>query len=257
MRTVIASAAVFAFAATVFACSGSADDAANPTDQGTEQDIKSAKNALQGSWKIEAASENLTSDLSYDFDANGTFSRQVRKVLNGLFLPGHEPTETQSGTYTVDTVKKQVTLHIDSPNETEETYSYNVQPGKVLNGIFLPGHEPPPSHTVLSLTGVPAPMSHIAFPTLKYDLVGTVGAAEGESCGADVAIRKECAAGLTCVFPAGVPVSEHTPGVCKMVSQKGGECGDDVAIRKVCADGLTCVFPSGAPISEHTPGVCE
>jgi hypothetical protein len=210
MRTVIASAAVLAFAASVFACSGSASDEGDPTaDQGTEQDIKAAKNALAGSWKIETGSENLTSDLSYDFNANGTFSRTVRKILNGMFLPGHEPTTTETGTYTINASKKQVTLHV---NGLSETYSYDVQPGKVLNGIFLPGHAPPPSATVLSLTGVPAPMSNIAFPTLKYDLVGAVGkvgAAEGENCGGFAGIQ--CADGLVCKTSAACC---DIPGTC-------------------------------------------
>jgi hypothetical protein len=81
--------------------------------------------------------------------------------------------------------------------------------------------------------------------------------AAGKACGDDVAIRKKCAAGLTCVFPTSGPISEHTPGVCKAVSQRNGECGDDVAIQKVCAAGLTCVFPTTGPISEHTPGTCK
>src|SRR5262249_11765547 len=37
---------------------------------------------------------------------------------------------------------------------------------------------------------------------------------KGEACGSDVAIRKQCDEGLTCVGPTGSPVSEHTPGTC-------------------------------------------
>jgi hypothetical protein len=216
MRTLIASAAVLALATTVFACSGSANDDAAPADQGSEQDITSAKNALRGSWQIESASENLTSDLSYEFDANGTFSRKVRKILNGMFLPGHEPTEIQTGTYTVDAKKKQVALSVKSPSpsgpETLETFNYDVQLGKILNGVFVPGHEPPPSHTTLSLTRVAPPMSNIAFPTLKYDLVGEVGkvgAAEGENCGGFAGLP--CADGLVCKAAASCC---DMPGVC-------------------------------------------
>ena len=79
----------------------------------------------------------------------------------------------------------------------------------------------------------------------------------GKACGDDVAIRKKCAKGLTCVYPTSGPISEHTPGICKAVSHAGGLCGDDVAIQKVCAAGLTCVFPTSGPISEHTPGTCQ
>jgi len=79
----------------------------------------------------------------------------------------------------------------------------------------------------------------------------------GKACGDDVAIHKKCGAGLKCVFPTTGPISEHTAGVCKAVSQLNGACGNDVAIQKVCADGLTCVFPTTGPISEHTAGTCK
>jgi hypothetical protein len=79
----------------------------------------------------------------------------------------------------------------------------------------------------------------------------------GEACGSDVAIRKECAAGLTCVLPTSGPISEHTAGTCKHLSQKHGPCGDDVAVQAVCDTGLTCLFPTSGPISEHTAGSCE
>jgi hypothetical protein len=81
-------------------------------------------------------------------------------------------------------------------------------------------------------------------------------AQRGEACGSDVAIRRECDKGLTCVFPEDGPISEHTPGVCLPAAGEGEACGSDVAIQKWCTDGLECVFPDGPPVSEHTPGVC-
>jgi hypothetical protein len=41
------------------------------------------------------------------------------------------------------------------------------------------------------------------------------GSPEGGECGDDVAIQKKCAAGLVCAPNPKVPVSEHTPGICK------------------------------------------
>jgi hypothetical protein len=211
MRTIAAFATVLSLSAAVFACSGgSAQDGSGSPAQGPEQDVTNAKNGIVGSWQVEDASKNLGPNLSYEFRSDGSFTRQARKVLNGLFLPGHEPTQTESGTYTVDIDKKQVTLDVTSPRTYSETLAYAVQPGRVLNGIFLPGHEPPPSNTVLSLTGVPAPLSHIAFPTIKYDLVITTpGRGEGESCGGLAGLK--CQDGLVCEGTMCCDV----PGVCK------------------------------------------
>jgi hypothetical protein len=53
---------------------------------------------------------------------------------------------------------------------------------------------------------------------------------EGGICGDDVAIQKKCSAGLTCVLPAGGPISEHTAGKCEKVVSLAGEWGADGAI---------------------------
>jgi len=70
---------------------------------------------------------------------------------------------------------------------------------------------------------------------------------EGGPCGDDVAIRKTCAPGLTCVFPTSGPISEHRAGTCKAPSPTcGGEaCGDGT---RCCNDkcqpaGLACHPP--------------
>lgn len=215
MRTIIAFATIVALTATVFACSSSQDDsnANDHADQGTEQDIVSTKNQLQGSWKIDAAAANLSPDVSYEFNANGSFSREVNKVLNGVFLPGApRPTEHQAGKYTVDASKHLVTLHISTPHVLTETLSYAYSGARVLNGVFLPGHEPS-THPTLTLTqGVPClpgtACSHIAFPAIKYNQTASVGG-EGSTCGGFVGLP--CAAGFVCKAAA---TCCDMPGVC-------------------------------------------
>jgi hypothetical protein len=200
MRIVTAFAAVLALTTGIVACAAntSSDDsnaAGNNVDTGPEQDIVTTRNQLQGSWTIDDASKEYSSIQSYEFNANGTFSREVNKILNGVLKPGAPlPTEHQTGRYTVDTAKHEVTLDIKSPRESSETFVYSYAPGRVLNGVFLPGHEPS-THPTLTLTGVAAPGSHIAFPAIKYNQATALGA-EGSTCGGFVGLP--CGAGLAC-----------------------------------------------------------
>ena len=79
-------------------------------------------------------------------------------------------------------------------------------------------------------------------------------AAEGEACGDDVAIRKKCASGLTCVLPAGAPISEHTAGTCRKVVSLTGEWGADGAILTFDHDSARIEFGCGtASIDTITP----
>ena len=217
MRTIAAFASIAALTLTVFACTNSTEDTSNASDgnvdQGNEQDITSTKNQLQGSWKIDAASKDESSVVSYEFNANGSFSREVNKVLNGVLVAGApRPTEHQAGKYTVDAAKHIVTLHISTPNEQTETLAYGITPGRVLNGVFLPGSEPN-THPKLNLTQqVPCEpgtaCSHIAFPTITYDQATAVGA-EGSTCGGFVGLP--CQAGLVCKLAASCC---DMPGTC-------------------------------------------
>ncbi len=203
MRTAFALVAV-ALATTVFACSSAPEDsdsaaADGNVDQGDEQDITSTKNQLKGSWDVSAASKDLTSVVSYEFNANGTFSREVNRILNGVLLPGSpRPTENQKGRYTINASKHLVTLHITSPREMTETLAYEYKPGRVLNGVFLPGHEPS-NRPTLTLTQQAAPRSHVAFPSIVYNQAVDVGG-DGATCGGFVGLP--CAPGYHCVAAA-------------------------------------------------------
>jgi hypothetical protein len=76
------------------------------------------------------------------------------------------------------------------------------------------------------------------------DAAGTCekDSAEGEVCGDDVAIQKKCAAGLTCVFAAGGPISEHQAGKCEKVAPITGEWGADSAIMSIGENGARIEF---------------
>lgn len=174
MRTLFAFAAVALFALPVVACTASTDDSSsdptNAVDQGDEQDITSAKSNLKGSWTISDGSKDLTQILAYEFRPNGEFTRDSWRVLNGVMINGGSGTMTtrDSGRYTINTKTSEITLHITSPIKSEETVKFEYTPGKILNGVFLPGHAPD-TRAHLTLTEQPAPRSHVAFPALKFD----------------------------------------------------------------------------------------
>src|SRR5947209_296558 len=117
------------------ACTSSTNEDSNSGDQGSEQDLTAAKTQLKGSWTISDASKALTSEVAYEFRPNGQFFRDGNRVLNGIFLPGAAPpVSRQSGTYTVNTVKHQITLHVTSSLEVTEVVNFEYTPGQVLNG---------------------------------------------------------------------------------------------------------------------------
>jgi hypothetical protein len=69
---------------------------------------------------------------------------------------------------------------------------------------------------------------------------------EGEICGEDVAIQRTCAKGLSCVFSAGGPISEHQPGTCVKVVAIDGNWGADTATMTITDGKATIEFGCGA-----------
>jgi len=269
----------------VAACSGASPESSDDSSSEDALSNASAATQLKGAWTLTSDNTSITSivlESSHKF-----FRKNDARIMNGMVVNGGS-FQREEGTWTVNASKHTITFHV---NGMDDTMSYTYTPAPVMNGMFLPGHEP---KAKLALQGIPAPHSHVAFPLNVYasadsfcfadadcseelsskiwtpaDAKGTAvckaNACEMDAglsqkhqpCGDDVAIQRHCAAGLTCVFPSSGPISEHTPGSCEEVSAAGGECGADVAIQKICAAGLTCVYPSTGPISEHTPGTCQ
>ena len=173
MRTLIGVAASALFAVSIGACSSASQDDGTPqgdaVDQGTEQDLTSARSELKGSWTIADGSKDLTSTVAYEFRPNGEFWRDDNRILNGVLVNGApRPVERTSGTYTINTSKHQLTLHVTSPIKATEVLSFEYTAGKILNGVFLPG-KAPDTRAKLTLTEQPAPMSHVAYPALDFD----------------------------------------------------------------------------------------
>ena len=173
MRTLTAFATALAVSLSIVACGASAQDdssADDNSDQGDEQDITAAKAQLKGSWTIDDSSSELSSTVAYDFRPNGEFFRDSNRVLNGVLVAGApQPVQRETGRYTVNARKHTLTLHVTSPTTYDETLSYVYTAGRILNGVFLPGKEPPAENATLTLTGIAAPGSHVAFPSIKYD----------------------------------------------------------------------------------------
>ncbi len=170
MRYLTAFASAFSLAFTVVAC-GSAQDADATQSAAVDQDMTAAKSELVGSWTITDASKDLTSSVAYELRPNGQFWRDDNRILNGVLVNGApRPVQRTTGHYTVDADKNTITFRVESPAEQKgvvEVLSYTFEAGKILNGVFLPGHEPD-TRAHLTLQGIPAKGSHVAFPAIVY-----------------------------------------------------------------------------------------
>jgi hypothetical protein len=77
---------------------------------------------------------------------------------------------------------------------------------------------------------------------------------EGGICGDDVAIRRTCASGLSCVTNASGHISEHTGGKCVKVATVDGNWGADSATMTITNGGANIEFGCGsASIDELVP----
>ena len=184
MRAISALAVALALSATVFACAATTDEpTADPAagEDSTEQDITSARKQLSGDWKNKDGSLD-----AFDFKADGTFVHDQFRVLNGVLVNGHGGGNTfgrDSGKYTTSTKHGTVTLHVTDGWHAGATqvYDFKYTAARILNGVFLPGHEP---SATLDLTAEPAPNERLAAPppTKHYAHVGSFCAAVGATC---------------------------------------------------------------------------
>jgi hypothetical protein len=239
MRTIAALATAVSLALTIAACAADASDDSNVpqgdnADQGNEQDITTAKSVLKGSWTISTDSKNMTSSVAYEFRPSGEFWRDDNRVLNGVMVKdAPPPVQRTSGTYVVNTTKKTITLHITSPINSTEVVSYDYKAGRVLNGMFLPGHEPD-TRASLTLTQQPAPMSHIAFPALVFKSADSW-------CTADTDCKDE-AKDKTWLDGAAAPAvscdTDNRVCIAAVNGPKANRCGNTT-----CGEGLVCCNP--------------
>ncbi len=262
-RNPVASLALAALAAAAVACSAASPDAG---DQAAEQDISAAATQIVGSWTIDASSAGLSSTVAYDFRPDGSFFRDSKRILNGIFLPGaRPPLKRESGTFTVSKSKGLVTLHIDSPAPATEVLAYVYTPAKILNGVCIT--DACAAHpATLALTEQPAPMSHVAFPTITYDHADSYCTSNAD-CGADAptcntdtsTCRTGCIDVIACVkgshwdstactcVPDEVPFC--APGALGSGSlQPGAAGGPDARANVACAAGysLCQIDPNGS-----------
>jgi hypothetical protein len=149
-----------------FACSGAA-----PGNEGAsnEDAVTSASDStkVQGAWILQ---NDVTSVKAIVLNPDHTFFRANARVLNGIFLADAGPGPTlqrETGTWSLCAAKGTMTFN---SSLGAETYSYKFTPVGVLNGIFLPGHEPKDklelNHTPECKEGFAC--SQIAFPTQVY-----------------------------------------------------------------------------------------
>jgi hypothetical protein len=141
------------------ACGG----AANGGDGASAEDdaVTSASDAskVKGAWTLQ---NNMTSIQAIVLNGDRTFFRANARILNGVMIGGGGSNlERETGTWSISATKHTLTFHT---GQGDEVYSYTYKQA-IMNGVFLPGHAP---KDTLEIQGIPAPMSHIAYPTLEY-----------------------------------------------------------------------------------------
>jgi hypothetical protein len=169
---------------------------------------------LLGSWKVADEAS------AFNFRPNGTYFRDEARILNGIFLGGR-PTTRVSGGVKFNAARKVMTLSDNT------SYRYEYKPGKIFNGVFLPGSEPA---ATLKLTrfydakpgqAVPA----IVFPTVEYRKVDSY-------CSADTDCATELADKTWTPRASGKAVCDVQKSACSIPQE---ECG-----RGTCGVGTVC-----------------
>jgi hypothetical protein len=228
------------------ACGGAPSDSSGSDDDAVTS--ASDEKNVQGVWTLQ---NDVTSIKAIVLNPDHTFFRANAKPLNGVFINGAGPGfDRETGTWSLSHSKHTITFNTDNG---PDVLSYTFTPAHVLNGVFLPGHEPKDK---LELRGIPAPGSQIAFPTQEY--------ARGESfCLA----TSDCDGERTHNFWQPVSADNAkascntTTNACEMKSaakagELGGMCGGIAGIQ--CKSGLDCKLttgPNGQPIPD-AGGTC-
>jgi hypothetical protein len=143
----------------VMACSGAPESGDENVTGDDALTSAAAASEVKGAWTLQ---NDVTSVTAIVVNSDHTFFRANTPVLNGMFLPGHEPGAVrETGTWSISAAKGTMTF---KTAQGEEAYTFTFTKA-VLNGMFLPGHEPKDR---LELRGIPAKGSQIAFPTQEY-----------------------------------------------------------------------------------------
>jgi hypothetical protein len=164
MRAKILFAFTAALSVTAFACAANTEDTQDPAAESeSEQDLTAAAKQISGAWHIQ---DDKTLD-AFVFHTDGTFVHDQFRILNGVLVMGGPPPGRDTGKFTVSAKKGTITLHVNEGWHKGETqvYDYTYKPARILNGVFLPGHEPT---ATLALTRVPAHPSLPAMIPVTY-----------------------------------------------------------------------------------------
>jgi hypothetical protein len=114
------------------ACGSSAGDSSNSADEAYTSSLTAE---IEGSWVLQGG---LVEGL--DLRPDHTFFRDTTRVLNGMWINGGPPMKRDTGTWHAKRSTQTLTLSVDGGDVEVYTMDYTAAP--VLNGMFLPGHEP-------------------------------------------------------------------------------------------------------------------
>jgi hypothetical protein len=151
---------------TTFACAAQTDTQDN-AQASSEEDL-TGRAEVKGAWRPD--SKAFDQNEAWVFHADGTFIHDQSRILNGVLIAGGPPPGRDIGKFSVSKTKGTITLHVTEGwhSGDDEVYDFVYTPAKIMNGVFLPGHEPT---ATLALTHPPPTNgSKIAYPTITFKM---------------------------------------------------------------------------------------
>jgi hypothetical protein len=152
---------------TTFACAAQTDTQDEPQAASSEEDL-SGRAEIKGAWRPD--SKAFDQNEAWVFHSDGTFIHDQSRILNGVLIAGGPPPGRDIGKFSVSKSKGTVTLTVTEGwhSGDSEVYDFKYTAAPILNGVFLPGHEPT---ATLELTHPPPTNgSKIAYPTITFKM---------------------------------------------------------------------------------------
>jgi hypothetical protein len=149
---------------TTFACAAQTDTQ-DDAQASSEEDL-TGRAEVKGAWRPD--SKAFDQNEAWVFHSDGTFIHDQSRILNGVLIAGGPPPGRDIGKFSVSKAKGTITLHVTQGWHAGdvEVYDFLYTPAKIMNGMFLPGHEPV---ATLALTHPPPTNgSKIAYPTITF-----------------------------------------------------------------------------------------
>jgi hypothetical protein len=147
----------------LFACGGGSDADSNPADSQSEEALSAGRALLKGAW-VRSEDEAFGAQAIY-LSPDGTFFRDNSRIVLGVMVNGGPTSPLRdTGTYSVSTANKTVTLHVanNQGHTNSEVYDYVFTPAVHALGIAPRNGHLPFAPAKLTLTAKSAPNVRVA-----------------------------------------------------------------------------------------------